>query len=557
MNDDTPPAEPVRISRLLNRCSLAIFALVAATSQGLYLWNRSAFWDGSALLFALERRRYEALKEIFWNNGIPSSYYLHRLVGFLPAPIVVYRLVYLAGLVLVAWLVFRILALGVPRLIALLAGVLSMLMPFSIISFDVSLVWALLFVVSFLAGVDMLLAAALARGTSIGRVRRGTMLALLAFSFFYGTFLFIGLVAVVVSAGAVIAGGRRSRAAVARLRTWPDVHALPFVFAGLKRLFLHPVARYSGYNEPAWLDAAQWRTLFALPGKYWQQLWDGVWAPGVSFPPSQTITIFVVAASVGLILWMGRSGRGLHDLLAQAEGWPWRRQLFGIAVSLACVYLCALPYFVVGRRDLLFTGYLSRDNLPVGLPIAAVLAMLLFALSRVRVALILAVMLATRLAFVQVDLARKWLDDGLTQQMIAAVVPQFPELQQAGVIVYEEHVMHFTHLEWLEFQEVLARGFGTETRIAFPTWELERCASLAACVDAFKAHPDDPLSQIAGARNARGCGLVVKAHIARGVSANPSWSDYAIGRRGGPALLRLASARIKIVTTLLGTLPCS
>ena len=514
--------------------------------------NRSAFWDGSALLLAQETKRYGALKALFESNNGPPSYCLHRFVGLFPVPIVAYRVIYLSCIVFTGFLVYRILinALATPRLVALMAGILSTLMPFSIISFDISLVAASLLMLSFLAGLDLLLVP-----TSLTPawqwMRRLAAVGLLALSFFYGTFLFIAMLAAAVSVGSVVLGRIAFAATLVRLRRWPDLHVLPFAFAGIQRLFSNSAGRYGNYNKPTWPDADQWISWLQLPGKYGRRLYEVVWP---TVPPEDLLLIVILAIAGGLLVlaaWAGKSEAAL------VERWPWRRRIVLVGAGLLLVYICALPYLLVGRRDISFVGYISRDNLPVGPPAAALLAGLLYLIPRaVRVPTILAGMLAIRLIFVQANLSKQWLNEELKLNTIGAALVELPEVRDAGVVIYEENVTRFQHLEWLEFQELLARTFGTETRIAFPTWELDRCPSLVRCVELFMPRAEDPISEIAGARDARGCGRVTKVQIEDQSSRAPSWSDYAVGHSGGPRLVALAQERLRVVTSPLADLPC-
>lgn len=284
-----------------------------------------------------------------------------------------------------------------------------------------------------------------------------------------------------------------------------------------------------------------------------------IWPADPGLSTFELGAIIIASVAIGVLVFFSWKGRLLHAPLAETDRWPLRSRLYAVGAGLALVYLTILPHFLVGRENVSFAGYISRDNMVVSLPIGALLAIVLFAvLPRLsRVSLIVVVALAVRLMTFQADLARQWLDEDLKLKMIVALLPDVPEVRAAEIVVYEDFVTRFFHLEWVEFQYLFTRAYGDERRIAFNTFELARTPSLEACVELFTPKRDEPYDALAGARDARGCGLAVRARILAVDASRFSWSDYRVGYTGDEPLRALAQRRMKVVGTLLKTLPCS
>lgn len=536
--------------------ALILLALVLA-SQGLYLLNEGTFWDSAAYFHAHETGNYPALKKLFDQSGSPLSYYIHRAVGLFPAPILMYRILYLVTQLLTAYVLYRLLVrLNIPRLVALIGGALSIVMPFSIISFELSLLPASVFILCFVAGLERLLAAV--QSPAPRKPQYYGALMLLGVSFFHGTCLFLAIVAVFASV-IPFAGPRSLRqSALARLRTWRVAHALPFAFIVVKRLFFAPYGRYENYNRISWLSAEQMMGWLRVPEAYGRRLYEvlsaGSHDSGAPSSAWGTLVLVVVVAAAWLI---SVRSKPLVFSLEEVKRWSTRGRLIALVAALGVVYATILPHFLVGRTGVQFAGFISRDNMPVSLPIAAVLAVGLFCVPRIgRVSVLLSALMILRLSLFQLELARSWLHEDLKLKMLASLLQDEENIRNADIVLYEDSTTRFDHLEWLEFQHVLWQAFGDETRIAFNTFELGRQRSLQASVEAFTPVPGDPLHALANAREARGCGNVVKVEVTPRISMRPTWQEYSAARSGKEALRELAKRRMRVTTARLEPVPC-
>lgn len=354
-----------RINRAIKNDSRPYFLIVvvALISHGLLLLNDGVYWDGWLIHNAIKAKRWDDLYLWFIEQGSPSGYYFHWLLGHLPGGIFAYKLLAFVSILFSAILIYRICLVSgfLSPAESLVAALVSLLYPGFQVAIELINVPYPLFFCFFLCGALIALKSERTKGTAHYALRGAALgVFILSFNvksllvFYYGFLLLFFLIA-----------RRENRFGLTELLTKYSLRRLDLVVLPvlywIANNYLFPTqgwgAEYNKISFPSW-----------RPGTFLRFLINAVYLQtNESLKHLTDNPVLLLMVMLGA-LWLYL----LFRVSSTAFFKPNTDSYILLAFGLLLLFLGMFPYAVVGKPATVH-GWDSRHALLIAVPVGVIL----------------------------------------------------------------------------------------------------------------------------------------------------------------------------------------
>lgn len=470
----------------LNKAFVLIF-VVGIFAHWPSLISDSNMWDDWIILSWILQKRLDWMFQFYHNYGVTPYFLVYfpfvTLIDDLVTANFIARILLFLGVITTAnliMLISRKVAHG-NLAFATLAGVCAVSFPgLSGEGFHLTTVFSYCFIILFLTGI--LLFIKLMPYPHIGTRVLALVALFISFSFNSLLVMFYALVPAVFyiflrnekhNLQSLLVSAR-----VFLLR-YLDFLILPFIFWGLKAIFMPRLGMYARYNKIN-LD---WVGILSS----YKQLIPDILQITIFVPFSIQYILWVAAIIfIAVVLW----GRSLLSLFESKNKLSVYRLMVLLGLGFLALLGAALPYYMVGRRSFQAFGYMSRDNALFPLPVSWILATLFYMLlnlqllfrtfhQRASVHFWRRVALGIFAAFVVVQSVVNWLNHAEWQahytyyHSVVEKISRDKLINQASIIQVVDHIPGDRTLQTRKYPtsiwtEILSVAFRKTTQLAIP-----------------------------------------------------------------------------------------